>query len=76
MADFRFNPASNLDTNLESFLQYMENEDTELGSVLRAEIARLRDVGEDRRTAARTTFNEVVKTALDNMLSAQEGRKK
>jgi hypothetical protein len=70
MADFHFDPANNFDANLESFIQYMENEDAELGGVLWDEIARLKTIGDDRRTAARTAFNEVVKTALDNMLSA------
>lgn len=69
MGGFRFNSANDFETNLYAFLQYMEQEDAELGAVLSGEAYRLKGVDESGRRTARVDFNSAVKLALDKKLS-------
>lgn len=69
MAGFRFNDTSGFEANLDAFLQYMKQQDAELGAVLAGEAYRLKGVDESGRRAARVDFNSAVKLALDEKLS-------
>ena len=73
MADFHFNPSCSFETNLNAFLQYMKQEDAELGALLADGISQLKGaVNDAQRKTARTSFNTSVKAALDKKIADKE----
>jgi len=73
MTGFSFDNTSSFEANLDAFLQYMKQEDTELGAILADEASRLNGaVDEGRRKAARTDFNSAVRTGLDKKLAEKK----
>ena len=65
MANFRFDPARHFADNLEEFLRHIEAEDAEMATILREHCGLLLGVDSDaKRKAARTAFNNAVKSKL------------
>jgi hypothetical protein len=73
---FHFDDTKDFASNLESVLTHMEDEDPEMGAILRAHIACLQDAADDaERRGARALFNLGVVADLDKLL-AQTLKKK
>ena len=73
MPDLKFDNTKSFDENLELFISRMENEDPEMGSILRSNIGELKVASDDTgRRGARTNFNSKIVTALDEKLNELE----
>lgn len=66
---FQFDGKKDFEENLEDFLAHMDDEDADMGAILRAHIHALLVANDDAaRRGARTLFNMGVKSALDEHL--------
>jgi uncharacterized SAM-dependent methyltransferase len=73
MPALRFDDSKSFDENLEAFLTYMDELDSELGVVLRVHIDQLRDAYDERsRKDSRTRFNDGVLASLNELLADNE----
>ena len=69
---FQFDDKKDFDENLEDFLAYMDDQDSDMGVILRAHIDALLVANDDAaRRGARALFNMGVKSALDEHLKDQ-----
>lgn len=66
MPALNFDETKKFDDNLETFLAYMDSQDSELGAILRANVNELKGASDDSdRRRARTEFNNKIIAALD-----------
>jgi len=73
MPELEFDDTKGFDENLDFFLSGMENEDPEMGAILRANIDGLKVASDDNsRRRARADFNSKIVTALDDKLKEEE----
>jgi hypothetical protein len=71
---FQFDSKKDFEENLEDFLTHMDDQDAEMGAILRAHIDSLLVANDDaERRGARTLFNMGVKGALDEHLKKKLG---
>jgi hypothetical protein len=72
---FQFDSNKDFEGNLEDFLSHMDDQDAEMGAILRAHIDALLVADDDAaRRGARTLFNMGVKNALDEHLEEKLGK--
>lgn len=71
MSDFIFDDSKRSSDNCTAFLESVTDNDPEMAAILAANWAKLLAVVRDgeRDTKARTTFNEAIAAALDEILS-------
>ncbi len=66
---YHFDDTKDFAANLDGFLNYMEQQDPEMGSILRKHISALTTAADDsQRRGARALFNLGVKSSIDENL--------
>jgi hypothetical protein len=73
---FEFDETVDPTANIAAFLKEMQAEDPEMAAILAANMEKLLTVhdGEKANRKALTAFNQAVVTALDDLLSKDEGQ--
>ena len=70
----RFEEKDDFKTNVEQFLAHMENEDPEMGAILRANMGSLQSATDEAsRKTARVSLNLSVMAELDSLLDKSLG---
>lgn len=73
MSSFTFDDSADFDSNLESFLTFMEAQDPEMTAIFRNHASKLKlAIDEATRKKIRVSFNNSIKAELDNLLAVND----